>query len=960
MKDSLYKKSDFLWSGLVALITLAVYVWTAAPNVTLQDSGEFLTAAQHFGVPHPTGYPLWTFLAWLFHFLPFGNAAWLINVFSGVCGALTVGCACLLSLSFQRWILGDSGPWNIVATVTSGLLLAFSTSLWSQATITEVYTLHALIVILYFMALYGWVRRPASKSLLLLTFFLLTLAFGHHQLSVTLAPLPFLCVLLLRRRMLADLIMAAVLCTLLIYLGFAILSEDPLVLKTAIRFFYLVAACLGLFVWFRRGRIRWWLIAFLPVAVILGLLQYAYLPIASSTNPPMNWGYAREAQGFYYSFNRSQYSGSLSQQSLDSLGKLMGVTTGATTVSDSPPIPTHGRSHLTIAQEFVSFYWLQLSRSFTPLSVLFYFASILVVLRLPLASRTWVYTLHIAFVLAAFLEPIKDGYGVDVSTWWLQMPWHAYAYVIFALICALGAAACLKWLANRAPRLKWLSFGLLVLPFFTFNANYDTCSQRDRWFGWMYGYDMLKDLPRDAVVIGGSDPGRFVPTYMIFGESFQPPSVQKEPFDRRDLYIITQNALGESNYMKYLRDQYAPGRPEAKGSFEKWLGRDTMYPKDPLVFPTEEETNEILKKVSEEISKDPQRQDDKTAMFSAVLKWLWEKNKDRHTFFIEESFPLEWTYDYAIPHGLVYQLGNTKMDKLPPEMVEKDFAFWKDYKARLLNDPQYLKDYDAQRSFSKLRMTMGNIYKYKKMAPEAERAYREALELWPENPEALVALTPYLWDKGEFDTVIALFDQALLKDYLNIDLWRLRIVAENRKKTDGEIRALQEQLARQPKSREIITKLVTAYAQAGEKEKAQELLERTLKESPEDADMLRLAIQFYEQNNELLLTLAPAQKLSEIESGNPQNFMLLARAYFLHNDKPKFYEAARKAIELGGVPIRETLLNEPLFAPWKADPEFKALETPSTPVNPTLAPIPIPPQPTSSPVGGQEPNTPTP
>ena len=943
MKDSLYKKSDLLWSGLVALISLAVYVWTAAPSVTLQDSGEFLIAAQHFGVPHPTGYPLWTFLAWLFHFLPFGNVAWLINVFSGVCGALTIGCASLLMLSFQRWILGDSRPWNTIATVTSSLLLAFSAPFWSQATITEVYTLHSLIIILYFMALYSWVRRPASKSLLLITFFLLTLAFGHHQLSVTMAPLPFLCVLLLRRRMFADLVMAAVLSALLIYLGFAILSEDQLVLKTAIRFFYLVAASLGLFAWFRRGRIRWWLIAFLPIAVILGLLQYAYLPFASSTNPPMNWGYAREATGFYYSFNRSQYSGSLSQQSLDSLGKLMGVTTGATTVTDAEPLPTHGRGRLAVAQEFISFYWIKLSGSFTPFAVLFYFASILVVLRLPLAARTWVYTLHIAFVLAAFLQPIKDGYGVDVSTWWLQMPWHAYAYVIFSLLCALGAAACLKWIAQRAPRLRWIGFGLLVLPIFTFMGNYDTSSQRDRWFGWMYGYDMLKDLPRDSVVIGGTDPGRFVPTYMIFGESFQRPSVQKEPFDRRDLYIITQNALGEGNYMKYLRDQYAPTRPEAKGWFEKWLGRDAMYPKAPLVFPTEEENAEILKKASEEIAKDPQRKDDKTAMFSAVLKWLWEKNRDKHTFFIEESFPLEWTYDYAIPHGLSYELGKTKMDKLPPEMVEKDFAFWKDYKARLLNDPQYLKDYDAQRSFSKLRMTMGNIYKYKKMTAEAERAYREALELWPENPETLVALTPFLWDKGDFDTVIALFDRALLKDYMNLDLWRLRIVAENRKKTDGEIRALQDQLSRQPKSRDLITKLVSAYAQAGEKEKAQELVERTLKDSPDDADMLRLAIQFYEQNNELLLTLAPAKKLSEIEGSNSQNFMLLSRAYFLHSDKPKFYEAARKAIELGGVPIRETIINEPTFQAWKNDPEFKALESPVTPsAMPALPALPIP------------------
>ena len=73
------------------------------------------------------------------------------------------------------------------------------------------------------------------------------------------------------------------------------------------------------------------------------------------------------------------------------------------------------------------------------------------------------------------------------------------------------------------------------------------------------GHDMLEDLPTGSVVIGGTDPGRFVPTYMIFGESTQATRNKRDPaFDRRDLYIITQNALGERNYMKYLRDQIHP------------------------------------------------------------------------------------------------------------------------------------------------------------------------------------------------------------------------------------------------------------------------------------------------------------------------------------------------------------------------------------------------------------------
>ena len=48
-----FQRSDFVAAGLVFLITLGVYIATLAPNVTLLDSGELITAAATFGVGHP-------------------------------------------------------------------------------------------------------------------------------------------------------------------------------------------------------------------------------------------------------------------------------------------------------------------------------------------------------------------------------------------------------------------------------------------------------------------------------------------------------------------------------------------------------------------------------------------------------------------------------------------------------------------------------------------------------------------------------------------------------------------------------------------------------------------------------------------------------------------------------------------------------------------------------------------
>jgi hypothetical protein len=38
-----------------------------------------------------------------------------------------------------------------------------------------------------------------------------------------------------------------------------------------------------------------------------GLSPYLYVPVASMSNPPLNWGYARTVEGFFHTINRGQY-----------------------------------------------------------------------------------------------------------------------------------------------------------------------------------------------------------------------------------------------------------------------------------------------------------------------------------------------------------------------------------------------------------------------------------------------------------------------------------------------------------------------------------------------------------------------------------------------------------------------------------------------------------------------------
>lgn len=910
-KEPLFTKADTLAGAIAALISLSVYIFTTAPNVTLLDSGEFIVAAQHFGVPHPTGYPLWTILCWLFQLLPLGNAAWEIALLSALFAGLAVGLTAMLLQSTLRWIFADSAVFHhrflpYCVSVGSTLLMAFSQSMWSQAVIAEVYALHAFLVVLFLICQYAWIRNPASLGLLMLSFFLLALTFSNHQLALALAPLPFLGVALLRRELFWDLVIASLVTVLLVYLGFAILSNEPPVLRTAIRFFYFVLIAFGVLVIVRRFRVEWKLIAYLPFVILLGVSPYAYLPLASSTNPPMNWGYTRTVEGFYYSFNRSQYGGSLSDQSLRTLGRLMGVENPHAEKAEKDILGRKRLAMLTEAQQWCGFFWLKLMESFTPFAFIAFLIAILVILRTELRQRVWVYFLIIAFVLAAFLQPVADGADIDNASWWLQMPYHTYTNLIFSLIIGIGFAWIANWLASKRPRLVWAAGAIPLLALWPFLHNAASCSQRNHWFGWDFGYDMLKDLPKNAVVFGGTDPGRFVPTYMIFGESTQPAGVKRDPnFDRRDLYLITQNGLGDPFYLRYIRDHYSEDRPEVSTTLERRLGRAEAYPNERLILPTLEEQMQILRGVvehpetAEKFADSPQ-----SAGLAAMAKWIFDHNKDKHEFFVEESFPMTWSYEYAVPNGLSYRINREPLKAIPPEAVAQDFAFWNSYLQKLIGNPQFHEDYDARRSFSKLRTTMGHIYRYRKMTREAETAYRQSLQLWSGNIESLAALSRLLWSKERYEESSEVIFAALLEDPNNLTFYRLYAAAIEQKEIQKEIQKLEAHPTDSNTDAEPFLKLVNLQAQLGEPDLALMNMEKAARLFPTQPEVARAGALLFSQLDKKERAIASTKQLVELTPKDYSAWLLHAQILALFGEEPAAREALQKGLALGGAPAK--------------------------------------------------------
>jgi tetratricopeptide (TPR) repeat protein len=411
---------------------------------------------------------------------------------------------------------------------------------------------------------------------------------------------------------------------------------------------------------------------------------------------------------------------------------------------------------------------------------------------------------------------------------------------------------------------------------------------------------------------------------MILGESTQPPGVKRDPdFDRRDLYIITQNGVGEPLYRKYLADHYGVERPQPKNAFERWLGRAEAYPEKPLVFPTEQEINDAVSKEMEASME--KGAVDPSLPHSVVTRLIWERNRDAHEFFVEESFPMEWSYDHAEPHGLVYRINREPLNELPADLVRKDFEFWDAYVRKLKGNPEYAKDYDAQRSFSKLRASTGNLYRHRKMDAEAEQVYRQALELWPGNGESLNALNSMLWDRGDFDGVLAMLQPALDADPNNIGLWQMYFIAEKRKELQGAIAAGEEAVAKQPASVVDVQKLLELYASVGDTNKVSDLLGNSIPLLAKDAAFLRVAVEYGEAGSLPESELAAAKALVAVEPDVAENQLALARAALRNRKKEDFFAAARAAVEKGGLPMREAFTKSTEFDPVRNDPEFQAI-----------------------------------
>lgn len=162
----------------LGLAFFAVYLFTTCPTVYVGDSGELTAAAHGLGVPHSSGYPLYTLLGKIFCLIPMGSIGFRMNLMSAVLCAFTAAFLYDLILRMTR---------SEIASFGSSCFLGFTPLFWSQAVSAEVYALHMFFIVVIIRLLWSWETDRERKTLLLIAF-VSGLSFANHMQTVMLAP----------------------------------------------------------------------------------------------------------------------------------------------------------------------------------------------------------------------------------------------------------------------------------------------------------------------------------------------------------------------------------------------------------------------------------------------------------------------------------------------------------------------------------------------------------------------------------------------------------------------------------------------------------------------------------------------------------------------------------------------------------------------------------------------------
>ena len=210
-------------AALSGIVCLVIYILTLHPAVGFIDSGELAAVVYTFGVPHPTGYPLFLLIGYIVSHLPIGGSViYRLNLLSAIetMAAVIVmyySVVLLLNYIFSKLSLnaakkpnsrnpkknevqhsqpqvrrsaGDLAGLIYSLSFISAVLFGLTKTVWYDATQIEVYALHSLfisVLVYYSLKILTAINEPSKKTWIFLILFT-GISAANHSTTVYFIP----------------------------------------------------------------------------------------------------------------------------------------------------------------------------------------------------------------------------------------------------------------------------------------------------------------------------------------------------------------------------------------------------------------------------------------------------------------------------------------------------------------------------------------------------------------------------------------------------------------------------------------------------------------------------------------------------------------------------------------------------------------------------------------------------
>lgn len=445
---------------LTSFFVFLVYLTTIAPTVVASDAGELAAVQYTLGIAHPTGYPLFTIIGYLYLLIPLPfTPIFQLNLLAAIYTSLAVGVFILTvryfldnisEFQFSHSIILSAEKENSEKTnltdgmkyfisISSGLFLAFSKTFWIQSTSIEVYSLHMFLFSLsFYYLLKGYCKKDESlklsKDWILFAVFL-ALGFTNHLTMIFIIP---------------------------------------------------AAAFLFFNKYKTHGfkKIFLMLLIFIPIVVVL----YAYLPLRALSNPIMNWG-----NPVTFSTVIDHISGKLYHQYVFLTGKTF-----------------FDQINIFFSAITINYNWTNLQVNEFGLIILISFVGIF---KAYFFAREFFYT---AILILIFCVLITASYGIpDIEPYYLSAYFSLILFAVFGLLTISQMVMKIK--------LRFVLLGVIVGMCLSSEIYFNLyrVDESDNYIFEDYTKSLMNSVDENSIVMSNLSSFYFPTHYYQFAENYR-------------------------------------------------------------------------------------------------------------------------------------------------------------------------------------------------------------------------------------------------------------------------------------------------------------------------------------------------------------------------------------------------------------------------------------------------------